>query len=472
MRTDDYTALDFDSIRARLIQLVQSAFPEWTDFEVASFGNMLLEAFAFVGDVLAYYLNAQARESRLSTATQRRNVIALARMLGYRLRSASAATAELRFSLSEPIQSDIVVRAGTVVRTEEVTQPVRFQMLSSVVIRAGEVEASAIAEHSETHAELFDARGIAELDVLLDRAPYLDGSATVIAGNGTYSEVDSLLGSGPVERHFIVLVNQNDQATIRFNQKPTGSIRVTYKTGGGASGNVESRRLIVIDGVMHDVRGRPVRLAVTNPLAASGGSERESLALAKLRVPESLRALTRTVSREDFEIHARKIPGVARALMLTSNEDAGIQENTGILYVIPSGGSVPTQALKDAVRRQVTTTYPCTLTFQVNVQDPVYRYIDVEATVWFRDGVSPEAVAARIRQNLRVLFDQVDFGIHQPEVAWSDVFNVIRDTDGIRKVDRSMTLNGVADDFRLAVAEFPVLRGVTIIDASVGGNVP
>ncbi len=76
----DYTDLDFDSIRLRLIGLVKESFPEWTDFAVASFGNILLEMYALVGDVLSYYLNAQARESRLATATQRKNVIVLARM--------------------------------------------------------------------------------------------------------------------------------------------------------------------------------------------------------------------------------------------------------------------------------------------------------------------------------------------------------------------------------------------------------
>ncbi len=31
----DYTDRDFDSIRARLIALLKSVFPDWTDFDVA-----------------------------------------------------------------------------------------------------------------------------------------------------------------------------------------------------------------------------------------------------------------------------------------------------------------------------------------------------------------------------------------------------------------------------------------------------
>ena len=93
----DYTDKDFDALRERLIALLQSVFPEWSDFAVAGFGNILLEMYAFVGDVITYYLDAQARESRLATATQRKNVIALARMLGFRLQGARAAKATVQF---------------------------------------------------------------------------------------------------------------------------------------------------------------------------------------------------------------------------------------------------------------------------------------------------------------------------------------------------------------------------------------
>ena len=67
----DYTDKDFDSLRLRPQSLVGSGFPDWTDFNVASFGTILLELFAFVGDVLTQYQDNQARESRLLTSTQR-----------------------------------------------------------------------------------------------------------------------------------------------------------------------------------------------------------------------------------------------------------------------------------------------------------------------------------------------------------------------------------------------------------------
>lgn len=495
----DYTSKDFDALRARLIALVKSVFPDWTDFEVAGFGNVLIEMYAFVGDVLTFYQDNLARESRLVTATQRKNVMALARMLGYRLRGAQAATAEVVLALSRSPAAVVTIPAGTIVRTQEVTEPVRFQLLAPVAIPAGASPPSALAvvEHSKTHTQLFDARGLAGLEVFLDFGPYLDGSLSVATPQGAFTEVDSFLDSTPNDLHFLVAVDQNDRATVRFGNgvnglPPSGTITVTYKTGGGVLGNVDAERIVVVEGSFKDAFGTPVQLSARNPNAASGGADRQSVASAKLLAPESLRALTRTVAREDFEINARRLPGVARALMLTSNEDPSISENSGILYVIPvstTPGALPTPALKNLVLQQVTEVYPCTLTFQVSVQDPVYRVIDIVARIYLRQGYAPSDVRDRIRANLTAYFrvtepdgtpnPLVDFGFNVKdsegnpvgEIAWSDVFNVIRDTSGVRKMGDSrldLTLNGLPADVTLNVREFPVLGTVTLRNGDTG----
>lgn len=492
--TLDMTDKDFEALRGRLIALVQSMFPDWTDFAVASFGNILLELYAFVGDVITYYLDNQARESRLVTATQRKNVIALAAMLGYRLPGASAATAEVVFSLAQVAAAAARIPTGTVIRTREVTDPIRFQLLADVVIPAGTTRASGVVENSETHLQIFDTQGLANLDVGLDHTPYLDGSVLVSAGNGSYVERASLLGSGPNDRHCLVLVDQNDHATVRFGNgangaPPTGTLAITYKTGGGTAANVDAGRIVVVEGAFTDGFGRAVQITAINPAAASGGTDRQSIAAAKLLAQESLRTLTRCVTREDFEINARRIAGLARALMLTSNEDPSIEENSGILYVIPQGGGMPTPALKNAVLRQVTEVYPSTLTFQVSVQNPIYKRVDVEARVYLRQGRAPTTVRDRIRANLATMFrvsnadgtpnPNIDFGFNVKdadgnptgEVAWSDVFNAIRDTDGVRKVGDlhgDLKLNGLPADVALAIHEFPILGNVTVISGDTG----
>ncbi len=488
----DLTDKDFDSLRLRLQSLVRSVFPDWTDFNVANFGNILLELYAFVLDVLVVYQDNQARESRLLTATQRKNLIALCKLLGFRPAGARAATVEESFALAVAPIANVVLPQGTRVRTASVTEPIVFQLLSDVVIPAGAAPPimTGILEDSAPQDELFASTGLPNQEVVLPATPFLDSSAQVEAGNGDYFEAQNFLSSTATDRHFIVVVDQADRATIRFGNGvngaiPSGTITVRYKTGGGAAGNVNAGTLTRLEGSFADVEGNPVSIAATNPRPASGGSDRESIAQIQTLAPESIRVLSRTVSREDYEVNARRLPEVARALMLTSNEDPGIAENTGILFVIPRGGGVPSQALKDAVKRQVTVVFPNTLTFQVAVQDPSYLPVDIQATIFLRQGANAKVVRAAIEKALASFFavslpdgtpnPQVDFGWNlknangdpASEIAFSDVFNVVRDVAGVRKIGDGpddFLINGAPGDLVLGTREFPVLGRVDLLN--------
>ncbi len=304
-----------------------------------------------------------------------------------------------------------------------------------------------------------------------------------------YLEVPNFLSSRATDRHFTVLVDQNDRATLRFGNGvegaiPSGTVVVAYKTGGGAQGNVDAGTVRRLEGSFTDAAGHPVTVSVTNPAAASGGVDRESLAQIRTLAPASIRVLTRTVAREDFEIHALGVPGVARALMVTSNEDAAIEENSGILFLVPQGGGLPSAALKQQVLDQVTVVYPCTLTFDIAVQDPVYRSIDIRAEVALRQGANSVAVAAAIRKALAGLFavslpdgtpnPQVDFGFNlkkasgdvAAEIPFSELFDAVAEVPGVRKVHEQSFLP--ADDVKLDVREFPVLGKVSLFDLDSG----
>ena len=240
-----------------------------------------------------------------------------------------------------------------------------------------------------------------------------------------------------------------------------------------------------MDGSYLDAHGKPVQVSVTNPMAASGGVDRQSIESARILAPISLRTSNRSITREDFEINAKRIPEVARALLLTANEDRTIGENSGILFIVPQGGGMPTGKLRDAVYRQVTEVYPCPLTFQVSVQDPVYRVVHVDAKIYVKQGYDVAFVAREVRSNLANYFliarpdgtpnPNVDFGFNlkgpgtSGEVAWSDIFNVIRDTAGVRKIGdqiNDLKLNGKQGDVVLDGKEFPVLGTVRVVNGA------
>jgi len=92
-----YLSKDFAGFRDALVQHAKTYFPStYNDFSDASLGMMLIEMSAYVGDVLSYYMDDQIKETMLSHATQRDNVVAMAQALGYRPKPSVPAIAKLK----------------------------------------------------------------------------------------------------------------------------------------------------------------------------------------------------------------------------------------------------------------------------------------------------------------------------------------------------------------------------------------
>ncbi len=494
----DYSDKDFDSVRVRLQNIIKSVFPDWTDFNRANFGNILLDSFAFVFDILSFYQDSQSAESRIGSATQRESLLSLVKLIGYRPATATAAQATVAITIPAAVAGDCVFPAGTIVMTEEITDPIEYQLLSTLTIPSGQTSVSGTAENSETRSDVFTSNGLANQTFPLTATPYIDASAIVSAGNGAYTEVADFLSSSVSNsnggRDFTISVDQNDRATIRFGNGvngtiPVGSIAVTYKTGGGQAGRVDAGKLKKLQGSFTSTTGVAIAPTVTNPAASAGGNDRATIAQIKELAPATLRTLTRSVTKEDFETNAKRVSGVARALMLTSNEDPAVGENTGILFVVPTGGGAPTQTIKDAVLQMVTVTYPHTLTFQVTVQDPSYKTVNVAATIYLKNSATSATVKAAITSSLTKFFqpqnddgstnDNIDFGGNVKdidgevvsELSLSDIYNIIRDTTGVRKIDPSpggFTLNGSFDDVLLEPREFPKLGTISLVNGDTG----
>ncbi len=73
----------------------------------------LLDGWATVADVLTFYQERIANEGYLRTATERRSVLELARLVGYALRPGVASTVYLAYTLDENQQTPVEIPIGT-----------------------------------------------------------------------------------------------------------------------------------------------------------------------------------------------------------------------------------------------------------------------------------------------------------------------------------------------------------------------
>lgn len=154
------------------------------------------------------------------------------------------------------------------------------------------------------------------LTFLVDAKPPGRRSTLTVRVDGiAWSEQPTLYESGPEDRHFTVRLDEDGTTRVVFgdgvrgSRLPTGSFNVvaSYRAGIGPVGEVA-------DGAIMLLKTRPLGIrAVTNPDAASGAADVETMAEARTNAPSTVRTLGRIVSLADYEDVARTWPGFAKA---------------------------------------------------------------------------------------------------------------------------------------------------------------
>jgi predicted phage baseplate assembly protein len=171
----------------------------------------------------------------------------------------------------------------------------------------------------------------------LPRRPVLvpeDGEVVEVRELGSeqwvpWQQVESFEHSGRSDRHFALdtvrgevrfgpAVRQPDGGWRRYGAVPPGGagLRMSrYRHGGGSAGNVAPRALSILPRAVIGID------SATNPVAATGGVEPESLESARERARLEIRARTRAVTAEDFErLTLAASPQVARAVCVGPEE--------------------------------------------------------------------------------------------------------------------------------------------------------
>ena len=109
----DYLARDFQSFQQALLAFSALRYPAWVERSEADFGMMMSEVLSAVGDEFSYLQDRVAAEASFGTATQRRSLVSLARLVDYEPGPALNATTLLQCDVG----SAATVAAGARVST-------------------------------------------------------------------------------------------------------------------------------------------------------------------------------------------------------------------------------------------------------------------------------------------------------------------------------------------------------------------
>jgi hypothetical protein len=124
-----------------------------------------------------------------------------------------------------------------------------------------------------------------------------------------------LLGSGGLDRDFVVEIDNDGRAHLRFGDGELGRqpqacmiFHALYRVGSGPSGNVGADVITTINWRNKSVSG--ITLTARNPLPATGGLAQEPMSQAKLFAPTAfLKQLERAITPDDYARLAERYPG-------------------------------------------------------------------------------------------------------------------------------------------------------------------
>lgn len=86
-----YTSREFDSIKNDLIDYIKRYYPNtYRDFNEASFGSLVIDTVAYIGDILSFYIDYQANETFLESATEYDNILKIGRQIGHKFTGANS----------------------------------------------------------------------------------------------------------------------------------------------------------------------------------------------------------------------------------------------------------------------------------------------------------------------------------------------------------------------------------------------
>ena len=342
----NYTSRDYYALREEIITRVRDRIPNWSASDPADFGLALVEAFAYLGDLIAYYVDRNANENSIYTATQRSSLLNIAQTYGYIPAGYRQAYVELTFTNAS--SSDITIPQGTIVSgevvTNDVVQPVYFTTIADSPVLAGSNytvganEGRSIPQQDPTadpnYGELIGtSSGAPGLSYLLGKTPVVDGSITVYVQDGDvytrWTQVQHLIDYGPSDLVYTVSYDEFNNVYINFGDGVAGaipviysSIRAMYIVGGGVIGNITTSlvdKIIYIPGLSEtQLTAIQGVVAVTNNIVAVGGSDPESNDQIRYSAPGTLRAANRAVTLKDFNDLATTVSGVGLANSVAS----------------------------------------------------------------------------------------------------------------------------------------------------------
>ena len=173
-----YASKNFEEIKQQLVTYAKTYYPNtYKDFNQASFGSLMLDTVAYVGDMLSFYIDYQSNESFIDSAIETQNLLKLAKQFGYKNPAAFSSTGKCAFYVQVPANADgtqntdliPILKEGTTLSSNTgtsfiLTSDVDFTKTDTEIVVADETEGVPTTYAYKAYGDVVS--GIIETEIL------------------------------------------------------------------------------------------------------------------------------------------------------------------------------------------------------------------------------------------------------------------------------------------------------------------
>ena len=447
--------LDFDDIKTNLKEYLRSQndFTDY-DFEGSALAT-LIDTLAYNTYYTAFNTNMVVNELFIDSATLRDNVVALAKQLGYRPKSATSPTAYISFTITytnATTDKELNSKEGTgfisnydnVIYNYVTLSDVKAQVINGVAtfvnvpIREGTVLNNTFLVNTASKSQRF----------ILDNTDIDTNTVkvTVYPGGGTFNEpyllADNILGVDGNSKVFFLDEIEDERYEILMGDGVLGKkldnntrIDVSYLTTSGPASN--GVKAFVFSGVVENENGVSPSSFTTSILSttpSSGGEGIESTAKIKYTAPKAYGTQDRAVTANDYEAIVRKVYPATSDIIIFGGEDQDPPQYGKVFISLkPTDASYLTsltksQIISDLKKYVIASVEP-------QIVDPSILFVEMTSKIYYNGGVT----------------DQTPANIRDKAIAAIQSYLLTSDTEKFNGKFRYSKFVGVIDDADVSI---------------------
>ena len=460
--------LDFEDIKTSLKEYMR-AQSDFTDYDFdGSALSTLIDTLAYNTYYTAFNTNMVVNELFIDSATLRDNVVAIAKQLGYRPKSATAPTAYVSFTATygnSTTDTELILKKGTGfissfdnnVYQYVVTDDVKAQVINDVAtftnveVKEGTQLVNTFTVNTSLKSQKF----------ILDN-PNIDTNTIrvkVFPTGGSFSEpylvADNILGVDATSKVFFLDEIEDQRYEILMGDGVLGKklennarIEVSYLTTAGPESN--GVRTFVFSGVLENPNGvtpSNITTSITSTVASAGGEEIESTQKIKYTAPKAYGTQERAVTAQDYEAIVRKVYPATSDIIIFGGEDQDPPEYGRVFIALkPTDASYLTSLTKNRIIQELKKYVVASV--EPKLVDPSILFVELTSKIYY-NGEMTDQTTSQIRDkvigSVQSYLDTSDTEKFNGKFRYSKMIGVIDDAD--KSINSNLTSITMRKDF-------------------------